>query len=82
MVSLKFKTKFEYISKEHKAFNKHFFKPNPRNTLTEFDPVTLPIALSAVFSFFAAILLANVSGKLVPMATKLQDNCKVKNVPT
>lgn len=46
-------------------------KPRPRKTFTELLPVTLPIALSAVFSFFAAIRLANVSGKLVPNATKL-----------
>ncbi len=47
-------------------------KPRPRNTLTELLPVMLPIALSAVFSFLAAILLANVSGKLVPKATNLE----------
>jgi hypothetical protein len=45
--------------------------PRPRKTLTELLPVTLPIALSAVFSFLAAILLAKVSGKLVPKATNL-----------
>ncbi len=46
-------------------------KPKPRKTLTELLPVTLPIALSAVFSFLAAIALANVSGSDVPRATKL-----------
>ena len=46
-------------------------RPKPKNTLTELLPVTLPIALSAVFSVRQAIKLANVSGKLVPIATKL-----------
>jgi hypothetical protein len=41
------------------------------NTLTELLPVTFPIALSAVFSFTAAALLANVSGREVPRATKV-----------
>lgn len=45
--------------------------PRPKKTLTELLPVTLPIALSAVFSFLAAMRLANVSGKLVPKATNL-----------
>lgn len=35
--------------------------PIPRNTLTELDPVTLPIEESAVSSFIVATLLANVS---------------------
>lgn len=39
--------------------------------MTELLPVTLPIELSAYFSFRAAVLLANVSGKLVPRATKV-----------
>lgn len=43
--------------------------PRPRNTLTLFDPVTFPIASSAVFEFFAAIIDANVSGNDVPKAT-------------
>jgi hypothetical protein len=46
-------------------------KPRPRNTLTELLPFILPIELSAVFSFKAAVLLANVSGILVPKATKV-----------
>jgi hypothetical protein len=46
-------------------------KPKPKKTFTELLPVTLPIALSADFSFIAANLLANVSGKLVPSATNL-----------
>ena len=37
--------------------------------MTLFEPVTLPIASSAVFEFFAAIIDANVSGKEVPSAT-------------
>jgi hypothetical protein len=40
--------------------------------LTELEPVMLPIALSAVFSFWAAMRLAKVSGKLVPRATNLK----------
>ena len=43
--------------------------PSPRKTLTEFEPVMLPIELSAYFSFCAAIRLANVSGSDVPSAT-------------
>jgi len=45
--------------------------PRPRNTLTEFEPLTLPTELSAVFSEMAAVLLANVSGILVPKATRV-----------
>ena len=45
--------------------------PSPKNTLTELLPVTLPMELSAVFSVTAAILLAKVSGKDVPSATKV-----------
>ena len=45
--------------------------PMPRKTLTELLPVTLPIELSAVFSWAAACLLANKSGTLVPTATKV-----------
>ena len=37
--------------------------------MTLFDPVTLPIASSADFEFFAAIIDANVSGNDVPSAT-------------
>ena len=42
-------------------------KPIPRKTLTALDPVTLPIAASAVSSAIAAARLANVSGRLVPV---------------
>lgn len=45
--------------------------PNPRKTLTPLLPVTLPIAESAYFSLIAACLLANRSGRLVPIATKV-----------
>ena len=45
--------------------------PRPMNTLTELLPVTLPMALSAVFSDTAAILLAKVSGRDVPRATNV-----------
>merc|ERR1711964_783864 len=46
-------------------------RPNPRKTLTLFDPVTLPILASAYGSCSAAVLLANVSGKDVPSATSV-----------
>ena len=45
--------------------------PKPRKTLTELLPVTLPMQLSAYFSFAAAVLLANRSGRLVPRATNV-----------
>lgn len=45
--------------------------PSPKNTFTEFDPVTLPIAASAYFSYYAAVILANKSGNEVPKATKV-----------
>ena len=45
--------------------------PSPMNTFTELLPVTLPMALSAVFSLAAAALLAKVSGREVPRATKV-----------
>lgn len=45
--------------------------PNPRNTLTELLPVTLPIALSAYFSCLAATIEANRSGRDVPNATNV-----------
>ena len=45
--------------------------PRPMKTLTELLPVTFPIALSAVFSVVAAILLAKVSGREVPRATNV-----------
>ena len=44
-------------------------KPNPKKTLTELDPVTLPTAESAYFSAYAAAILAKVSGSEVPKAT-------------
>mmetsp|Transcript_59978 Transcript_59978/g.168083 ORF Transcript_59978/g.168083 Transcript_59978/m.168083 type:complete len:202 (+) Transcript_59978:641-1246(+) len=46
-------------------------RPRPRKTFTELLPVMLPIALSAFSSSCAAILDANVSGKLVPRATSV-----------
>lgn len=45
--------------------------PRPRKTLTALLPLMLPTELSAVFSLMAANLLANVSGILVPRATKV-----------
>ena len=45
--------------------------PRPKKTLTELDPVTLPIELSAVFSDCAACLDAKRSGSDVPNATKV-----------
>jgi hypothetical protein len=40
--------------------------PSPKKTLTLFEPVTFPIALSALGLSSAAVLLANVSGSDVP----------------
>ena len=45
--------------------------PRPRKTFTELLPVTLPMELSAVFSWVAACLDANRSGTEVPSATKV-----------
>lgn len=45
--------------------------PSPRKTLTELDPVTLPMAASAFSSCEAAVMDANVSGREVPRATKV-----------
>lgn len=45
--------------------------PRPRNTFTELDPVMFPIAESAVSEFLAAVILANVSGREVPRATRV-----------
>ena len=45
--------------------------PNPRKTLTEFDPVTFPTAESAYFSADAAAIEAKVSGREVPRATNV-----------
>jgi hypothetical protein len=39
--------------------------------LTLFDPVTFPTAESAYLLFLAAIILANVSGREVPNATRV-----------
>mmetsp|Transcript_44107 Transcript_44107/g.117034 ORF Transcript_44107/g.117034 Transcript_44107/m.117034 type:complete len:331 (-) Transcript_44107:940-1932(-) len=47
----------------------HHGMPSPRNTLTELLPVTLPMLLSAVASWTAAVMEAKVSGRDVPMAT-------------
>ena len=46
-------------------------RPMPRKTLTELLPVMFPRLASAVSSLVAAVLLANVSGRLVPSATKV-----------
>jgi hypothetical protein len=43
--------------------------PRPKKTFTEFDPVTLPTAESAYSEDLAAVILANVSGTEVPIAT-------------
>lgn len=45
--------------------------PRPRNTLTQLEPVTLPTAESAFGDYWAAVLLAKVSGKEVPRATRV-----------
>lgn len=44
-------------------------RPMPRNTLTELEPVTLPMAESASGELLAAVIEAKVSGREVPMAT-------------
>ena len=44
-------------------------RPRPKNTFTELDPVTLPTAESAYLDVLAAVILANVSGSEVPIAT-------------
>ena len=46
-------------------------RPRPRKTLTELEPVTLPMELSAYRSCTAAVLLAKRSGKEVPIATSV-----------
>jgi len=46
-------------------------RPRPKKTFTEFDPVTLPIAESAYSDDLAAVILAKVSGKEVPRATRV-----------
>lgn len=45
--------------------------PRPRNTFTELLPLTFPTEASADFSIMAAVLLAKVSGILVPRATNV-----------
>lgn len=45
--------------------------PSPKKTLTELDPVTLPIAESAYSEVFAAVIDAKVSGREVPKATNV-----------
>lgn len=45
--------------------------PSPKNTFTQFDPVTLPIAASANSELLAAVTEAKVSGSEVPKATKV-----------
>jgi hypothetical protein len=45
--------------------------PRPTKTFTELEPVTLPIAESANSEFCAAVILANVSGRDVPIATRV-----------
>lgn len=46
-------------------------KPRPKKTFTAFEPVILPIAASAFCEFYAADILANVSGREVPKATRV-----------
>ena len=46
-------------------------RPRPTKTLTELEPVTLPMAVSAFSDCLAAVILAKVSGRDVPMATKV-----------
>ena len=46
-------------------------RPKPKKTFTLLLPVTLPMALSAVFSPAAAAFDANVSGNEVPRATNV-----------
>ena len=45
--------------------------PRPRKTLTELEPVTFPIAASAYYEVLAAVILAKVSGRDVPIATRV-----------
>ena len=44
-------------------------RPRPRKTLTEFEPVIFPMDASALSEFYAAVILAKVSGREVPNAT-------------
>ena len=50
---------------------KHQGRPSPKKTLTELDPVTFPIAESALCDSRAAVILARVSGSDVPNATSV-----------
>ena len=43
--------------------------PQPKKTFTAFDPLIFPTASSALSDYFAAVILANVSGSDVPRAT-------------
>ena len=45
--------------------------PRPKKTLTELEPVMFPIAASANSDVLAAVILAKVSGRDVPNATKV-----------
>ena len=45
--------------------------PHPKKTLTALDPLMLPTAASALSDCLAAVILAKVSGKEVPSATKV-----------
>lgn len=44
-------------------------RPRPKKIFTELEPVTLPTAASAYSDDLAAVMLANVSGREVPIAT-------------
>ena len=46
-------------------------RPRPKKILTELEPVTFPTAESAYWDDYAAVILANVSGRDVPIATKV-----------
>ena len=46
-------------------------RPNPKKMFTEFEPVTFPTAESALSDVLAAVILANVSGREVPIATRV-----------
>ena len=46
-------------------------RPRPRNTFTELEPVMFPTAESALLLSLAAVIEAKVSGRDVPMATKV-----------
>ena len=45
--------------------------PRPKKTLTAFDPVILPTAVSAYYECLAADIDAKVSGNEVPRATSV-----------